>query len=208
VARWQGEPAPGPRPDAVANGWGGKRAGSGRPKGSPGLKSEALAGRLDELGCDPAEALVRLGNKAEAAGEIELAVKAFSALMPFRWPKLKESSLDLGLGLSGSLADRLNAAQARLSITVCSGIDRPPDDPGAIEAAPVPPPSPASASGSPNQIKPAAPPPKPRPAPSPQPSAVPPAPPLPVTPVSAHAYWSQPARPPSPDADYDPWEQT
>ena len=38
----------------MANGWGGKRPGSGRPKGSPGLKSEALAERLDALGCDPA----------------------------------------------------------------------------------------------------------------------------------------------------------
>ena len=115
-------------------GRGGKRAGAGRPLGSPGLKSEALAGRLDALGCDPAEALVRLGNKAEAAGDVDLAIKAFTALLPFRWPKLKESSLDLGLGLSGSLADRLE--QARLRIEVVTGIDRPPDDAGTVEAAP------------------------------------------------------------------------
>jgi hypothetical protein len=115
-------------------GRGGKRAGAGRPLGSPGLKSEALAGRLDALGCDPAEALVRLGNKAEAAGDVDLAIKAFTALLPFRWPKLKESSLDLGLGLSGSLADQLE--QARLRIEVVTGIDRPPDDAGTVEAAP------------------------------------------------------------------------
>src|SRR4051812_32324556 len=132
----------------MAGGHGGRRAGSGRPKGSPGLKSEALAGRLDEMGCDPAEALVRLGNKAEAAGDTDLAIKAFSALMPFRWPKLKESSLDLGLGLSGSIAQRLEAAQARLSITVVSGIDRPPDDPEP-DRGPPPPPAPASPPPSP-----------------------------------------------------------
>jgi hypothetical protein len=190
----------------VANGWGGKRAGSGRPKGSPGLRSDALAERLDALGCDPAEALVRLGRRAEEAGEIELAVKAYSALMPFRWPKLKESSVDLGLGLSGSLADRLEAAQARLSITVCSGIDRPPDDAGAINATPVPPPSPVS---------PAPEPPAPRPTASPtasSPSPPPPEPPGPALtpgkPMPAHVFWSQPAKSALPPvSEYDPWEQ-
>jgi hypothetical protein len=69
--------------------WGGKRAGAGRRRGAIGLKSAALANRLDELDCDPAEALVRLGKKAEAAGDLDLAIKAFFALMPFRWPKLR-----------------------------------------------------------------------------------------------------------------------
>jgi hypothetical protein len=151
----------------MAGGHGGRRPGSGRPKGSPGLKSEALAGRLDALGYDPAETLVRLGQKAEAAGETELAIKAAVALMSFRWPKLKESSI--GFGLDGSFADQLDAAQARLQITVVSGIDRPPDDPGAIEPDPVPPPPPgspppSSSSSSPPSPSPAASSPKPRPA--------------------------------------------
>jgi hypothetical protein len=197
----------------VANGWGGKRPGSGRPKGSPGLKSEALAERLDEMGYDPAETLVRLGRQAEQAGEIELAIKAAVALMSFRWPKLKESSVELGLGLSGSLADRLNAAQARLSITVCSGIDRPPDDPGAMDATPVPPPSPVSPAPSSSSSAPrsTASSPKPRPAASPSPPSEPPAPALtPGKPMPAHAYWTRKREPelPSPAADYDPWEQT
>jgi hypothetical protein len=81
------------------------------------------------MGCDPAEELVRLGRQATAAGDLDLAIKAYGALLPFRWPKLKESQIDLGLGLSGSIADRLAQAQARLQITVVSGIDRPPDDP-------------------------------------------------------------------------------
>jgi hypothetical protein len=128
-------------------GVGGKRAGAGRPPGSPGLKSLALAGRLDAMGCDPAEALARLGAKAEAAGDTDLAIKAYTALMPFRWPKLKETAIDLGLGLSGSLAGRLQEAQARLQITVVSGIDRPPDDAGASgpQLAELPPTPPSSA---------------------------------------------------------------
>jgi hypothetical protein len=91
------------------------------------------------MGYDPAETLVRLGRRAEEAGEIELAIKAAVALMSFRWPKLKESSVDLGLGLSNGLAGQLEAARARIEISVCSGIDRPPDDAGAIDATPVPP---------------------------------------------------------------------
>src|SRR3954464_786624 len=115
-------------------GVGGKRPGAGRPLGSPGLKSQALAGRLDEMGYDPAETLVRLGRRAEAAGDVDLAIKAAVALMSFRWPKLKETAVDLALGLDGSIADRLDAACLRIEVT--TGIDRPPDDPGAIEAAP------------------------------------------------------------------------
>jgi hypothetical protein len=198
----------------VANGWGGKRPGSGRPKGSPGLKSEALAERLDEMGYDPAETLVRLSRQAEAVGEIELAIKAAVALMSFRWPKLKETAV--GLGLSGSLADRLEQAQARLTISVCSGIDRPPDDAGAIDAAPVPPPmwsammlsaavlvalavvmvvsaaAPRSAASS-----------------SPPPSPEPPAPALtPGKPMPAHAYWSRKREPDvAPMTEYDPWKE-
>jgi hypothetical protein len=169
-------------------GWGGKRPGSGRPKGSPSLKSEALAGRLDELGCDPAEALVRLGNKAEAAGDTELAVRAFTALMPFRWPKLKESSLDIGLGLSGSIADRLESARLRIEVT--TGITRPPDEARVIDAAP-------AASDRAGQIDPAPPqpptpssPPKLRPVASPSPAPEPPAFATSGKAIPAHQYWA------------------
>jgi hypothetical protein len=195
----------------MANGWGGKRAGGGRPKGSPGLKSEALAARLDALDYDPAETLVRLGQKAEAAGETELAIKAAVALMSFRWPKLKEAGLEIGL--SGSLADRLQDAQARLTISVVTGVPRPPDDP--IEAAPVPTP----VSSPPSSPEPPAPEPSPTPPkpalekPTPRPTAPPPPPEPPLLrpgqPVKAHDYWTQ-RKPEVPSAstntDYDPWK--
>jgi hypothetical protein len=183
----------------MAGGWGGARPGSGRPKGSPSLKSEALAGRLDELGCDPAEALVRLGNKAEAAGDVDLAIKAFTALMPFRWPKLKESAIDLGLGLSGGLAGQLEAARARLQITVVSGIDRPPDDPAPITADPVPPASPSPAPQA-SPSPPASPPQSSPPPPAPSPAA--------GQAVPAHEYWTRKREPEMPLTDYDPWETT
>jgi hypothetical protein len=139
------------------------------------------------MGYDPAEALVRLGRRAEAEGDVDLAIKAAIALMSFRWPKLKETAL--GIGLDGSIADRLDAASARLSITVTTGIDRPPDDPGIIEAAPVPP-TPADPPSAPAQ-------PKLRLAAEAPPSAPePPSPPVvPGKPVPAHQYWAQMAKP-------------
>ena len=167
-------------------GLGGKRPGAGRPLGSPGLKSQALAGRLDEMGYDPAETLVRLGRRAEAEGDVDLAIKAAIALMSFRWPKLKETAL--GIGLDGLFADQLAAAEARLQITVVSGIDRPPDDPGIIEAAPVLP-TPADPPSAPAQPK------LRQPAEAPPSAPEPPSPPVvPGKPVPAHVYWAQMAK--------------
>jgi hypothetical protein len=47
------------------------------------------------MGCDPAEHLARVASEAEAAGNLDLAVRAYAALMPYRWPRLAGSSSDL-----------------------------------------------------------------------------------------------------------------
>jgi hypothetical protein len=187
-------------------GHGGRRPGSGRPKGLRGIKTTELAEMLDEMGANPAKALARLGLKAEREGNDDLAIRAFTGLMPFRYPKLKEGNL--ALGLDGSFADQLAAAEGRLRITVVSGIDRPPDDPPPSPVSPPPSPEPPPPSASP-----APPRPKPRPAaaPSPPPSPDPPEPPAPVqaagSVMSAHAYWTQKREPEvKPISDYDPWE--
>ena len=172
------------------------------------MRSDALAGRLDAMGCDPAEELVRLGRQATEAGDLDLAIKAYTALMPFRWPKLKETAIDLGLGLSGSLAGRLQEAQARLQITVVSGIDRPPDDAGASgpQLAELPPTPPSPPSPAPQSSPP---PPEPRPA-APPPSPEPPAPSVVAgKPIPEHLSWTRRrSEPEGPSAvsDYDPWK--
>jgi hypothetical protein len=167
---------------------GGRRAGAGRPPGSPGLKSAALAARLDALDYDPAEQLVKLGRRAEAAGDVDLAIKAAVALMSFRWPKLKETQTELGLGLSGSIADRLESARLRIEVT--TGITRPPDEARVIDAAP-------AASDRAGQIDPAPPqpptpssPPKLRPVASPSPAPEPPAFATSGKAIPAHQYWA------------------
>ena len=188
-------------------GWGGRREGAGRPKGLHGVKSTELAEMLDGMGANPAKALARLGLKAEREGDDDLAVRAFSALMPYRFAKLKETSI--GFGLDGNFADLLDAAEGRLSLTVISGIDR---EPGAIEPDPVPPQSPPPPAPSSTSPSPAASPPKPRPAappppPSPPASSPPPEPPAAGGVMSAHAYWTQKREPEvKPISDYDPWE--
>jgi hypothetical protein len=201
-------------------GWGGRREGAGRPKGLHGVKSTELAEMLDDMGANPAKALARLGLKAEREGNDDLATRAYAALLPFRYAKLRETSLGIGLlEGSGSLADKLEAASARLTISVVTGVPRPPDDfPDAIDPDPVPPPSPASPPPEPPAPQPSPSPPKPRPNsgnftgnPPPPPSAPdPPAPPrAPGRPVPAHEYWTQ-RKPEVPsagnDTDYDPWK--
>jgi hypothetical protein len=193
-------------------GHGGRRPGSGRPKGLRGIKTTELAEMLDEMGANPAKALARLGLKAEREGNDDLAIRAFTGLMPFRYPKLKEGNL--ALGLDGSFADQLAAAEGRLRITVVSGIDRPPDDPEPVPSPPSPPPTspppqPSASSAAPPAASP--PRPKPRPAAPPPPTPDPPEPPAPVqaagSVMSAHAYWTQKREPEvKPISDYDPWE--
>jgi hypothetical protein len=188
-------------------GWGGRREGAGRPKGLHGVKSSELAEMLDGMDANPAKGLARLALKAEREGDDDLACRAFAALMPFRYAKLKESSI--GFGLDGNFADLLDAAEGRLQLTVISGIDR---EPGAIEPDPVPPQSPPPPPPSSTSPSPAASPPKPRPAappppPSPPASSPPPEPPAAGGVMSAHAYWSQKREPEvKPISDYDPWE--
>jgi hypothetical protein len=74
---------------------GGSRAGSGRPLGARNRRTVELIGKLAAMGCDPAEQLARLAAEAEAAGNLDLAVRAYAALMPYRWPRLAGSSSDL-----------------------------------------------------------------------------------------------------------------
>jgi hypothetical protein len=71
---------------------GGARTGSGRPRGSRNRRTAELISKLDAMGCDPAEQLVRVASEAEAAGNLDLAIRAYAALMPYRWPRLAGSS--------------------------------------------------------------------------------------------------------------------
>jgi hypothetical protein len=177
---------------------GGQQPGAGRPPGSRGQKSADLADRLDALNCDPAEGLARIAARAEAAGDLDLACRAYATLMPFRWAKLKETSLDLGL--DSSLAGRLE--QARLRIEVTTGIDRPPDAPP-LPPASRPPATPIASKPSP-PLPPEPPVDKPHPTLRP---TTPPSPPSHGQPVPSHVYWTRQPEPEPPQTDYDPWEK-
>jgi hypothetical protein len=65
---------------------GGRRAGAGRPPGSRNKRTLELISKLDAMGCDPAQELLRLGRKAEEAGNLDLASRAYAVLMRYRWP--------------------------------------------------------------------------------------------------------------------------
>jgi len=54
-----------------------------------------LAKRLDQLGFDPLETMVRIAHKAEASGNLVLAAKIASDMIRYMAPKLKTMELDL-----------------------------------------------------------------------------------------------------------------
>lgn len=77
----------------TASNRGGARPGAGRPKGARNRRSQALADRLLEAGQCPAEALVRIAEEAEAAGNLTLALDAWKAVLPYVHAKPKPIEL-------------------------------------------------------------------------------------------------------------------
>jgi hypothetical protein len=66
---------------------GGPRPGSGRPKGSRNRRTREMTERLDRLGRDPIAALARLAQHAEAEGNLALAERCWSGLLPYAAPR-------------------------------------------------------------------------------------------------------------------------
>src|SRR6187551_1052278 len=62
---------------------GGARPGSGRPPGSRNRRTREMTERLDRLGLDPIAALARLAQHAEAEGDLALAQRCWSGLLPY-----------------------------------------------------------------------------------------------------------------------------
>lgn len=52
-------------------------------------RTSAIAKRLEDMGVDPLENLVRIAMRAEAAGNLALAAKTWGDLMQYMAPKLK-----------------------------------------------------------------------------------------------------------------------
>lgn len=73
---------------------GGFRAGAGRPKGTQNRRTLALSEKLLADGKCPAEALVRIAERAEAKGDMALAVDAWKAVLPYVHAKPKPVEFD------------------------------------------------------------------------------------------------------------------
>ena len=76
-------------------GAGGFRQGAGRPKGSLGEKSKAVQAKLDELGCDPIEALANISM--DNSNTPELRFQANKELAQYVAPKRKAIEMDANL---------------------------------------------------------------------------------------------------------------
>ena len=81
---------------------GGFREGSGRPKGSLGEKTLAVQAKLEQLGCDPIEALANISMDNNNTPELRF--QANKELAQYVAPKRKavelEGSLDGGLNVN------------------------------------------------------------------------------------------------------------
>lgn len=75
----------------MANGWGGRRPGAGRPKGAKGKLDLTLRKRLANEGCDPADVLKELLRHDDDKIQLEAA----KALMPYVHPRLSTSDVNL-----------------------------------------------------------------------------------------------------------------
>ena len=64
----------------------GERRG-GRTKGTPNKRTLEVQERLQELGCDPIEGMVRIGTAAEQRGEYQLAGQMYKELAQYVAPK-------------------------------------------------------------------------------------------------------------------------
>ena len=73
-------------------GAGGHRDGAGRPKGSLGEKTKAVQAKLDQLGCDPIEALANISM--DTSNTPELRFQANKELAQYVAPKRKAVELD------------------------------------------------------------------------------------------------------------------
>ena len=109
------------------NGHGGRRPGAGRRKGSRMRRSDALAEKLVESGKCPVDALVRLAEQAEAAGEIGQAIGAWKSILPYIYPKPKaiEIAPNDVVALARDLATaRSEAARQDEQIPFCDLVER------------------------------------------------------------------------------------
>jgi hypothetical protein len=94
----------------------------GRKAGTPNKRTVALTAalveRLEALNFCPVEALIRVGQAAEAAGELDLARAAFADVAPFVYPRKKAVEHGGGLGL-----------EKLVQYSIVTGVPRAPGDP-------------------------------------------------------------------------------
>jgi len=73
-------------------GAGGYRQGAGRPKGALGEKTKAVQAKLDQLGCDPIEALANISM--DTSNTPELRFQANKELAQYVAPKRRAVEMD------------------------------------------------------------------------------------------------------------------
>lgn len=81
-----------------------RRKRPGRPKGSRNRRTLSAMEKMRDLGCDPLEELVKIGNKALRDEDNHLAASCFKEIATYIYPKLK--ALDISGDLAGDFIIR------------------------------------------------------------------------------------------------------
>jgi hypothetical protein len=61
----------------------------GRKKGTPNKATQSIQQRLDDLGCDPIEGMVKIANEALSSADFQLAGNMYKELAQYVAPKRK-----------------------------------------------------------------------------------------------------------------------
>ncbi|MBL4769511.1 MAG: hypothetical protein JKY94_17695 [Rhodobacteraceae bacterium] len=83
----------------------------GRTRGTPNKRTQANKKLLDDMGCNPLEALARLGMFGEQTGDLDLARKCYTTLAGYYAPQLSAIQVTAAVDLPAG-ANPISAAAA------------------------------------------------------------------------------------------------
>ena len=100
----------------------GKKTG-GRKKGTPNKATESIKLKLENMGCDPVEAMAKIAMDAEAGGDTDTALRAYKELAQYVAPKLRSVEITEDKGEPEPMVFNFGVSEPKGEIKVTRGKD-------------------------------------------------------------------------------------